>query len=148
MKHDDHFTKTGSGYTRGNISASIEEQRVCLVWFLYLFSLLVFFVAQSAEIRFDHNTLLSRRSFIGQHWHSHNYVEDNFGATTTPGGARLKLCRSLIYPDGFKAYNDGGLKVVPGAHLYRSRDLQDSTVPYECVSINTLPAPSNESIYR
>ena len=22
------------------------------------------------EVRFDHNTLLSRRSFTGQHWHS------------------------------------------------------------------------------
>jgi|EP01046_Picozoa_sp_COSAG06_P040218 hypothetical protein len=31
MKHDDRFTKTGSGHTRGNISTavSIEEKRVC-----------------------------------------------------------------------------------------------------------------------
>ncbi len=61
----------------------------------------------SPEIRFDHNTLLSRRRFIGQHWHSHNYVEDNYGPTTEPGGAKLRLCRSLLYPDGFKAHNDG-----------------------------------------
>ena len=48
------------------------------------------------------------------------------------------MCRSLVYPDGFGAHNDGGLKVVPGAHLYRSRDLADSepTAPayeYSCV---------------
>jgi hypothetical protein len=46
--------------------------------------------------------------------------------TTNPGGAELKLCRSLIYPDGFGAHNDGGLKVVRGAHLYRSLSLKDS----------------------
>ena len=72
------------------------------------------------EVRFDHNTLLSRRDFEGQHWHSHAYHEDEAGVTTIPGGARLKLVRSLVYPEGFKKYNDGGLKIVRGAHLYRS----------------------------
>ena len=144
----------------------------------------------SAEVRFDHNTLLSRRAFIGQHWHSHNYVEDNCGPTTTPGGARLRLCRSLLYPDGFRAHNDGtippacalrmfdalcrcgrvlrcsggaldlsciapdhmagvaltagGLKVVPGAHLYRSRDLKDSEAPCVLRPRNQFSTKSTE----
>ena len=34
-------------------------------------------------------------------------VEDNAGPTAEPGGAKLRLCRSLIYPDGFKAHDDG-----------------------------------------
>ena len=41
-----------------------------------------------------------------------NYVEDGAGVTTRPGGAALRLVRSLIYPDGFASSNDGGLKVV------------------------------------
>ena len=114
------------------------------------------------EVRFDHNTLLSRRDFVGQHWHSHGYVEDNAGVTTRPGGAKLRLVRSLVYPgkkktpllsnlylkmiilprhardkyrensqrrrfltEGFQAHDDGGLKVVPGAHLYRSTTLRE-----------------------
>lgn len=83
------------------------------------------------EVRYDHNTLLSRRSFPGQHWHSHDYTENDAGATTTPGGAKLRLVRSLVYPDGFKQHNDGGLKVVPGAHLYRSQNLRDSEALYD-----------------
>ena len=82
------------------------------------------------EVRCDHNRILSRRSFAGQAWHSHDYSEDNAGVTTRPGGARLRLCRSLVYPDGFKGRNDGGLKVVPGAHLFRSQALTDSAIPY------------------
>ena len=31
----------------------------------------------------------------------------------------------------------GGLKVVPGAHLYRSRDLKDSEIPCVEVAIRT-----------
>ena len=82
------------------------------------------------NIRFDHNTLLSRRDFPGQHWHSHSYMEDGCGVTTRPGGASLRLVRSLIYPDGFADRNDGGLKVVPGAHLFRSATLRDSVPPF------------------
>lgn len=74
---------------------------------------------------------LSRRSFPGQLWHSHDYTEDDTGVTTRPGGARLRLVRSLIYPDGFDKRNDGGLKVCPGAHLYRSATLRDSKIPYD-----------------
>ena len=66
----------------------------------------------SSEVRFDHNTLLSRRAFTGQHWHSHNYVEDNCGPTTEPGGAKLRLCRSLVYPDGFGAHRDGIIPIL------------------------------------
>jgi hypothetical protein len=48
----------------------------------------------------------------GQHWHSHNYTEDEQGVTTRPGGAQLRLVRSLVYPAGFAKHNDGGLKVL------------------------------------
>ena len=97
------------------------------------------------EVRFDHNTLLSRRSFIGQHWHSHNYVEDNYGRTAEPGGAKLRLVRSLVYPDGFGADNDGGLKVVPGAHLYRSRDLADSEPTAPAYEYNCVPGELDDA---
>ena len=83
------------------------------------------------EVRYDHNTLLSRRSFGGQHWHSHDYTENDMGVTTRPGGAKLRLVRSLVYPDGFGKHDDGGLKVVPGAHLYRSQSLLDCDIPYD-----------------
>jgi hypothetical protein len=35
MKHDDHFTKTGSGHTRGNISTAQLKKRGC-AWFAFL----------------------------------------------------------------------------------------------------------------
>ena len=79
----------------------------------------------SEHIRFDHNTLLTRRAFAGQHWHSHSYVEDNFGPTARPGGAALGLTRCLIYPDGFHEEDDGGLRVVPGGHQWRMSQLRD-----------------------
>ena len=77
------------------------------------------------EIRYDHSTLISRRSFAGQHWHSHHYIEDNAGVTIAPGGAQTRVVRSLLYPRGFAPEGDGGLKVVRGAHLYRAGDLAD-----------------------
>ena len=88
------------------------------------------------------NTLITRRSFAGQHWHSHGYQGDNTGVTTTPGGAQPRVVRSLVYPLGFEQEDDGGLKVVRGAHLYRASVLADELhvllhhacgVPAECV---------------
>jgi hypothetical protein len=69
--------------------------------------------------------MLTRHTFGGQHWHSHSYVEDDAGPTTRAGGAALGVTRGLVYPDGFSAENDGGLKVVPGAHLWRMTTLGD-----------------------
>ena len=50
---------------------------------------------------------------------------DNTGVTTTPGGAQPRVVRSLVYPLGFEQEDDGGLKVVRGAHLYRASVLAD-----------------------
>jgi hypothetical protein len=116
------------------------------------------------EIRFDHNTLLSRKAgYKGQGWHSHTYYEDDYetwnekdgyvfqksgggasGEKFTPldpddpdarygayfpgrdgpikrcGPTELGLIRSLIYPDGFGAEGDGGVKLVKGGHFQRS----------------------------
>ena len=77
---------------------------------------------------FDHHTMLSRKAgFPGQSWHSHFYHQDDHGASvvlpSTPTGQQLTLVRNLIYPDGFLAADDGGLKLVPGAHLHRAARL-------------------------
>ena len=71
------------------------------------------------EIRFDHCTLLNRRpTFGGQGWHSHSYAEDgNEGSCEPP---ELGLVRTVAYPDGFSANGDAGIRVVPGAHLFRA----------------------------
>ena len=87
------------------------------------------------EIRHDHNTLLLRKEgFPGQNWHSHAHHE---GATpakgkdfaafegTLPEAGKdvisippkqndLGLVRTLIYPEGYTARGDGGVKIVPG----------------------------------
>ena len=36
MKHDDHFTKTGSGHRRGNISATFQLKKGGCAWFAFL----------------------------------------------------------------------------------------------------------------
>ena len=75
----------------------------------------------SAEVRFQHNNLLTRsQGNSGSRWHCHRLHqphEDDAGPTSTPSplGVVLNLC----YPDGFGA-GDGGLKVIPGSHLYRN----------------------------
>ena len=51
----------------------------------------------------------------------------------------------MIYPDGFEDTNDGGLKVVPGAHLYRSRDLADSTESYQ---YRCLPGAADDADFE
>ena len=62
----------------------------------------------AGPIRFDHNMSLNRVApFHGQFWHSHPYVEDNLGPTTRP--PQLGLVRTLAYPEGFAAEDDGGV---------------------------------------
>ena len=61
-------------------------------------------------IRFDHCVTLNRSGGNpGQGWHSHGYGEANH---------QLGFVRIFFYVNGFTA-NDGGLKVVPGSHLFR-----------------------------
>lgn len=62
------------------------------------------------EIRFDHCVSLNRPGGNrGIGWHSHGYAEDE---------PRLGFIRIFFYVNGFEA-DDGGLKAVPGSHLYR-----------------------------
>ena len=62
------------------------------------------------EIRYDHCVALNREGGNpGSNWHSHEYSDDD---------PVLGFVRVFFYVNGFAA-DDGGLKVVPGSHLYR-----------------------------
>ena len=62
------------------------------------------------EIRYDHCVALNREGGNqGSRWHSHEYADDD---------PALGFVRVFFYVNGFAA-DDGGLKVVPGSHLYR-----------------------------
>ncbi|HMN29449.1 MAG TPA: hypothetical protein PKE45_14965 [Caldilineaceae bacterium] len=66
------------------------------------------------NIRFDHCVTLNRPvGNQGVRWHSHEYAEDD---------PRLGFVRIFFYISGF-ALGDANLKVVPGSHLYRDRDI-------------------------
>jgi hypothetical protein len=66
------------------------------------------------EIRYDHCVALNRLAANpGLRWHTHEYSDAN---------PRLAFLRIFFYLNGFDAH-DGGLKVVPGSHLFR-----DSTI--------------------
>jgi hypothetical protein len=67
------------------------------------------------EIRFDHCVALNRAGGDGgAEWHSHDYAEDR---------PELAFVRIFFYVNGFTP-DDGGLKAVPGSHLYRDRHLR------------------------
>lgn len=67
------------------------------------------------EVRFDHCVSLNRPSGDGGiSWHSHAYAEDR---------PELGFLRIFFYVNGFTA-EDGGLRVVPGSHLYRDPSLR------------------------
>lgn len=66
------------------------------------------------EIRYDHCVVLNRPGGQkGMGWHAHGYGEENFDLG-------LGFVRIFFYVNGFTA-GDGGLKVVPGSHLYKDR---------------------------
>ena len=66
------------------------------------------------EIRYDHCVALNRPGGnAGSHWHSHEYGNED---------SALGFVRVFFYVNGFEA-DDGGLKVVPGSHLYRDAGL-------------------------
>jgi hypothetical protein len=89
------------------------------------------------DIRFDHNVALNRRGgYPGGGWHSHPYVEDEMGPTDRPPS--LGLVRTLAYPEGFGAREDGGVKLVPGSHLHRCSEVEPGRWKY--------PDPQNASI--
>jgi phytanoyl-CoA dioxygenase PhyH len=65
---------------------------------------------EQKPIRYDHCVALSRQpAFAGMRWHAHEYADAD------PG---LGFIRIFFYVNGFAA-DDGGLKVVPGSHLFR-----------------------------
>ena len=63
-----------------------------------------------------------KAGFIGGGWHTHAYSEDGLGRTIKI--PRLGEVRNLIYPQGFRMVDDGGLGVVRGGHLYRDHTLR------------------------
>ncbi len=73
-----------------------------------------------AEIRFDHCVALNRPGHNkGQQWHTHGYGEEDISRG-------LGFVRIFFYVNGF-AIGDGGLKTVPGSHLYKDRAIQAAT---------------------
>lgn len=70
------------------------------------------------NVRFDHCVSLNRPGGdTGIGWHSHGYAEDQ---------PQSGFIRIFFYVTGFTA-GDGGLKVVPGSHLYRDPGLRAAT---------------------
>ena len=70
------------------------------------------------QVRYDHCVTLNRAGGnAGITWHTHGYAADD---------PALGFIRVFFYVTGFAA-GDGGLKVVPGSHLFREqlRDLTD-----------------------
>jgi len=62
------------------------------------------------EIRYDHCVAVNRRAANpGLRWHTHEYADAD---------PHLEFVRIFFYLTGFEA-EDGGLKVVPGSHLFR-----------------------------
>ena len=104
------------------------------------------------EIRYDHCVGLNRPGGNrGTHWHTHGYGEEN---------PKLGFVRIFFYVNGFEP-DDGGLKVVPGSHLFRERigkvdsdeELQDGWVngklhpiTGEPLAIEALSMPSGTVI--
>lgn len=85
----------------------------------------------------DHNTMLSRKEgFSGQHWHSHPYTHDNAGPSVLL--PKFTLVRNLVYPGGFGATDDGGIKLVPGGHLHRDAVLHPPAVDDEALEAGWL----------
>ena len=67
------------------------------------------------EIRYDHCVSLVRPAGTpAMGWHSPEYSEDD---------PKLGLIRIFFYVSGFEP-DDGGLKVVPGSHLYRDKGIR------------------------
>ena len=72
-------------------------------------------------MRFQHNNLLTRaQGNTGSRWHCHRlHQQDQDDAGPTQTVPSLGVVLNLCYPEGFRA-GDGGLKLIPGSHLYRN----------------------------
>lgn len=74
--------------------------------------------ALGEDIRYDHCVSLNRQGGNGGiGWHSHGYSDDD---------PRYGFLRIFFYVNGFEE-NDGGLKAVPGSHLYRDGRIHGGT---------------------
>ena len=72
------------------------------------------------DIRWDHCVTLNRPAANkGQKWHAHGYGEEDMSRG-------LGFIRIFFCVNGFSA-DDGGLKVVPGSHVYKDRDIKAET---------------------
>ena len=70
------------------------------------------------NIRYDHCVSLNRPGGNrGIGWHSHGYADDD---------PNLGFVRIFFYVNGFEP-DDGGLKAVPGSHLYRDARIHAPT---------------------
>lgn len=70
------------------------------------------------DIRYDHCVSLNRHGGNGGiGWHSHGYSDDD---------PRYGFVRIFFYVNGFEI-DDGGLKAVPGSHLYRDGRIHGGT---------------------
>jgi hypothetical protein len=70
------------------------------------------------EIRYDHCVALNRLAANpGLRWHTHEYADAD------PG---LRFLRIFFYVNGFEP-EDGGLKAVPGSHLFRDSKILAET---------------------
>ena len=70
------------------------------------------------NIRYDHCVSLNRPGGNGGiGWHSHGYSDDD---------PSLGFVRIFFYVNGFEP-DDGGLKAVPGSHLYRDSRIHGQT---------------------
>lgn len=70
------------------------------------------------EIRWDHCVELNRvAAYPGMRWHTHEYADAD---------PQLGFLRIFFYVNGFDA-DDGGLKVVPGSHLFRDSRVSANT---------------------
>ncbi len=70
------------------------------------------------DIRYDHCVSLNRPGGNGGiGWHSHGYSDDD---------PRYGFIRIFFYVNGFEV-DDGGLKAVPGSHLYRDGRIHGGT---------------------
>ncbi len=73
--------------------------------------------ALGADFRYDHCVSLIRPAAnTGSGWHTHGYANDQ---------PELGFIRIFFYVNGF-APDDGGLKAVPGSHLYRRTGIRSS----------------------
>jgi hypothetical protein len=69
-------------------------------------------------IRYDHCVALSRQpAYSGMRWHAHEYADAE---------PELGFIRIFFYVNGFDS-DDGGLKVVPGSHLFRDSKAEAQT---------------------